>query len=577
MINNVAIKTKLLILLFVPLLLFALTAIYLLQMNSSNINKLTTVLYDTTNRATSLVLNADRDMYQAYSGYLRTQSSYITPSDKEQAYKDFNENVTQANDRINQALSILKEQQLIQLTHAESGKSIDSIIQDVTVLFKQWVEQADKNMQETTSSAETEAKLHTQFEEARENINQFGEILEVYALANVSEINKEKKTTNTTTYSLLILKWLLLSLFGFILIRKITSTVALVQLKTKQVSDGILKYNPQKKYDKDELGQILLSVDNMIGKMRELIGGIANSTQLVANASHDLSISAQESTSAASHVAENIQEVTSLVDVQATITGEASTAMEEMAVGVQKIAESTNRIAEHSQQTNEQADHGADLLLKLREQLDQMMGTLLKTNLSVNLLNEKSAKIGAITENITSFANQTGILSLNASIEAARAGEHGRGFAVVAAEIRKLATSSLESAQVINELIADTQSEIDQATAFMRTTVVQSERGTSIMDDVANGFQSIADSIKQVSEQIHDTSAVTEQMSASSEEVSAGMEQSSSSARDISGKAQSVAAATEEQLALVESISNSADQLKDIVSKLNESVRFFKL
>lgn len=577
MINTISVKTKLLILLFVPLLLFAATDVYLLQLNSSNISKLTNVLYATTNRATTLVLNADRDMYQAYNDYQKTQSSHVASADKELAFKDFGENVTQTNERIDQAINILKEQQLLQLTHADSNKSIESIIKDVKLLFNEWVQQTDKNMNEATFSMETEAKLHTQFEQARDNINQFGEILDVYAQEKVSEINKEQQATNTTTYSILILLVLLLSSFGFVLIRKLSNTVSLVQFKTKQVSEGILIYSPQKKYDKDELGQILFSVDNMIGKMRELIGNIADSTLQVANASQELSISAQESTSAASHVAENIQEVTSLVDVQATISSESNKAMEEMSIGVQKIAESTNSIAEHSQQTNEQADLGAELLVKLREQLEQMLDTLLRTNLSVNLLNEKSAKIGAITENITSFANQTGILSLNASIEAARAGEHGRGFAVVATEIRKLATSSLESAQVINELIADTQSEIDQATALMKSTVVQSERGRSIMDDVAGGFQTIVESIKQVSEQIHDTSAVTQQMSASSEEVSAGMEQSSSSAREISDKAQSVAAATEEQLALVESFSHSADQLKNIVNNLNESVRFFKL
>lgn len=577
MVNNISVKTKLLILLFIPLILFASTSVYLLNLNSSNINKLTNALYETTNQSITLILNADRDMYQAYNDYQKTQSNYVSPSDKDLAYKDFGENVTQTNERIDKAVSILKEHQLLQLTHVDSNKSIEAIIEDVKLLFNQWVQLADKNMQDSAFSLENEAKLHIQFEEARGNINQFGEILEVYALAKVSEINAEKQRTNTTVYSCLIVEWLLLISFGIMLIRKMSRTISIVQLKTKQVSEGILILNPQKKYDKDELGQILLSVDNMIGKMRELIGSIAESTQLVANASSDLSISTQESTSASNHVAENIQEVTSLVDVQATITGEASTAMEEMAIGVQRIAESTNRISEHAQVTNEQADQGTVLLLNLREQMEQMKETLLKTNQSVNLLNEKSAKIGAITDNITSFANQTGILSLNASIEAARAGEHGRGFAVVATEIRKLATNSLESAQIINDLISDTQSEIDHASAFMRTTVAQSDRGTSIMDDVALGFQSIVDSIRLVSEQIHDTSAVTQQMSASSEEVAAGMEQSASSVKDISDKAQSVAAATEEQLALAESISHSAEHLKEIVSNLNASVRFFKL
>ncbi len=577
MLNNISVKTKLLILLFTPLILFATTAIYLLQLNSSNIARLTEALYDTTNRTTTLVLNADRDMYQALNEYQRIQSSFVSQEDKDDAYKGFKDNVTQVNQRIQQAIDILKEHQLTTLSHSESGKNIDTIIQDVELLFNKWVQQSDTNIREKTFSIETETALQSQFDDSRENINQFGEILETYALKEVEIINKDKQRTDIITYSTLIIEWILLISFGIFLIRKVSRTVALVQIKTKQVSLGDLKYSPQKKYDKDELGQILYSVDGMIGKMRELISSIADNTNQVAAASEDLSQSAQESSSAANHVAENIQEVTSLVDVQSTIAEEASKAMEEMAVGVQRIAESTNNISDHSHQTNHQADHGADMLQKLKEQMEQMMGTIRQLNRSVAVLNEKSAKIGAITENITGFAHQTGILSLNASIEAARAGDHGRGFAVVAQEIRKLATNSLESAGVINELIADTRNEIDRASEYMKTTVVQSEKGTSIMDDVAHGFESIIESIKQVAEQIHDASAVTEQMSASSEEVSASMEQSSTSARDIAGKAQSVSAATEEQLALVENIAHAADQLQTIVKSLNESVRFFKL
>jgi methyl-accepting chemotaxis protein len=227
--------------------------------------------------------------------------------------------------------------------------------------------------------------------------------------------------------------------------------------------------------------------------------------------------------------------------------------------------------------TTEMAEVGSEKLAKLKEQMELMSAAIGDLSRTVGVLSDKSDKIGDITDKITALANQTGILSLNASIEAARAGEHGKGFAVVAQEIRKLAATSLESAQSIHELIGDTRNEIGHASEYMKATISQNEQGAATLVEVAYGFETIVESIKEVSRQLHDTSAVTEQMSASSEEVSASMEQSAASAKNISDKAQSVSAATEEQLALAENISHATEQLQAIVQALNNSVRYFKL
>jgi len=577
MLNNLSIKTKLLIMLLVPLFLFALTAVALLQMNSSNVKKLKAALYDTSNQTSTLILNADRDMYQAYSAYQQYRSRFATAEDKQNALDEFKDNILQANERIDQARGILAEQKLLGLTHDGQGTTIEEIVQEIDTHFGEWAAQADTNIRDQAYTVEKESELSRKFEEARLHINDFGEIIDAYALNEVDRITEESKQTTVITYSILIVEWIVLIGLGVMLIRKLSQTVSLVQRKTKQVAQGDLRHEPQKKYDKDELGQILYSVDDMIIKMRQLIGSIAANTEQVATSSEELAHSAQESTSAANHVAENIQEVTSLVEIQSTIADESSKAMEEMTVGVQKIAESTNQISEHSVQTRTQANYGAEILDELKAQLTAMTDSIAELSRSISVLNEKSEQIGSITDNITSIANQTGILSLNASIEAARAGEHGKGFAVVAQEIRKLAANSLQSAQSINELIDDTRKEIQQSSHFMHTTVALSEKGSSIMEEVANSIGTIVAAVKGVSEQLHDTSAVTEQMSASSEEVSASMAQSSASARDIAGKAQSVAAATEEQLALVENIANASERLRGIVRELDASVSSFKL
>jgi len=121
MVNNISLKVKLLVLLLVPLILFATTGIYLLQMNSSNIDRLNDTLYTTSNRSITLVLNADRDMYQALTAYQRLSSPFVSPEDKEKAKAEFAENVQQTNDRIDQALQIVTEQGIAHLTHPDAA------------------------------------------------------------------------------------------------------------------------------------------------------------------------------------------------------------------------------------------------------------------------------------------------------------------------------------------------------------------------------------------------------------------------------------------------------------------------
>jgi len=573
-----SVKVRLALLLFIPIVLFVASAYYLLSLNSSNIKRMNQSLYEVSYIANNHIVSADRDFYQAMNAYNLLRFVPL-PSEAYAEYeKDFNENVAQVSERIDAAQAILQDAKLMDKVEETSALSAEAAFSQYETAFKEWSEIATGNVKDRSPVDQAgETALSERFENSRTAIDTLSNLLDQYSKQETDAIVKKKNADTRSMYTVLFLEWIIIILAAFFTLRHLNRTIANLQNKTRMVAGGNLHFERMAKYSKDEFGRLNESMDTMIEKIRGLVLQISDNTQTVSAAAVELSVSAKEAAATTNHVAENIQEVTSQVEVQATIAEETSRAVEEMSSGIQKIAENTNSISDLSATASGQVDEGNEHMLGLKEQLDEIMQAIQALSAIVANLNEKSDKIGEITENITSFANQTNILSLNASIEAARAGEHGKGFAVVAQEIRNLAAGSLESAEVISALISETRDEIGKASTFMESTVSQAEKGSRLMEDVAEDFDSIHQAVKKVVEQVHETSAITEQMSASSEEVAASMEQSSNSSREVAGKAQTVAAATEEQLALGESISHAADQLQTIVQSLKASVSQFKL
>jgi len=563
-------KVKLLLIFMIPLLSFAGASIYFLNQNVSNTKHLQMVLYEKSYIAQSNVLNADRDMYQAMTSYQSMQLQ--TEADQQALIEDFNENVNQVHERLQGALDTIKDQS--ELISDSNGRTIVKLLEEMNVNFNGWVTAAEANI---ANGQWNDYTLHDKFQLARADIDLFGDLLEQYASEQMQLITEENRNTAIITYIAIAIQGILILTAGLLLIRNMNRTVKQVMDKMLHVEEGNLQLSSNTKYGRDELGQILRSIDQMIVKMRSLIGSISSSTALVSAASTQLTASADITYQSALKVSDHINEVNGQVEVQSTVSNEVSKAMEEMTVGIQKIAESTTSISEITMRSNDEAELGAIRLQQLSDQMNGMMDSIEVLNQHISILNQKSTHIGEITGNITAIANQTSILSLNASIEASRAGEFGRGFAVVAEEIRKLAANSIESAQHINELISETRQEIDAVSESMNRTVSQVETGSAYMETAVKGFGEILTATKKVNEQMTDASAVTEQMSAGSEEVSASMTHAAVSAQEVANKSDLVAKATEEQLTHVKDIHSAASSLQHIVQQLNESVTQFKL
>ncbi|NVK23493.1 MAG: PAS domain-containing methyl-accepting chemotaxis protein [Gammaproteobacteria bacterium] len=187
------------------------------------------------------------------------------------------------------------------------------------------------------------------------------------------------------------------------------------------------------------------------------------------------------------------------------IKGKLSTIVK-FATDITERVESANQAREIAYSTSLQADQAAREGSEIVEQTINIMTNLSKdiTQASEHLdaLNKQSDQINNIVATISSIAEQTNLLALNAAIEAARAGEQGRGFAVVADEVRSLAGRTSSSTTEINDVVKHNLALSQQATGTMESSISQVEAGAELVEKLSASISEINAGITQIVDSI---------------------------------------------------------------------------
>lgn len=230
-------------------------------------------------------------------------------------------------------------------------------------------------------------------------------------------------------------------------------------------------------YGKDEMASLRDAFNHMVSNIRTTLSTVKDGTDTVSNNVNDVENIANRSREAVQEQLVQIQQISQTI-----------TAMAEHAGLAANLAREAEDAAAHGfQKTDESAAVVSQVMIQVEQLADEMTHSME----AVNRLAANSDSISSILVTIKNIAEQTNLLALNAAIEAARAGEHGRGFAVVADEVRTLASRSQDSAQEIEGLIKEVQSNIVNTVETMETnrkmianTVEQSEKVTTTLQEV---------------------------------------------------------------------------------------------
>ena len=345
----------------------------------------------------------------------------------------------------------------------------------------------------------------------------------------------------------------------------------------RTIADGELKDYDIKIKSNDEIGQVYQSFKVMNQNLRSLVGNIQLTAGSLASQSLQLSSATDQTSQSLTQVVTTISEMAQGNSDQASMVQTTTDAISRVNDIVSDATEKTETAADKAQETLNLAIDGQDAIKRQSQKIEENNKYTKAVGESIQQLAAMADEIRNIVGVINNIANQTNLLSLNASIEAARAGDAGRGFAVVAEEIRKLAEQSGSSAGKIEDLVKSINGKIQETVLQMnqaKDSVISMEASA---DDTKKSFDRILGSVTDLAQIVKDVNIAFEEISEQVEEVAKQAIDISAVVEEASAGMEEISASSEEQLAAMETISNSSEELKNMANDLLTQVSKFKI
>ena len=339
---------------------------------------------------------------------------------------------------------------------------------------------------------------------------------------------------------------------------------------TEEVPEELLKR-------KDELGQMNQCIENLRESLIEIIRELKDHSSNLYSSSDKLDNASREATDSIGQVNQAIAEISDGASSQADETQSATENVILMGNMVEDTSSQIKDLITISEAMRDAGNKAIDTLDKLDKINKRASGAIDLIYEQTNTTNESVARIREATALITDIAEETNLLSLNASIEAARAGEQGRGFAVVANQIQKLAEQSNESASkiaaIITELLADSEKSVETMDEVRQIMEEQSEdvrKTQEAFEDVRNGIDQTTTGMGTISEKTGNLDSarvsvvdIVQNLTAIAEENAASTQETSASANEFRS--------------LVGDIKDETVTLKEIAEGIEKSVGLFQL
>lgn len=578
MIRNLKVATKLWMMIIPAIIVMVITVFLLVYTTTITNEGALHDLYEELYISNSLILNADRDFYQAAVAEqdLIFGSDEFSEEELEGLYEEYQENAKQTEDRILEAIDNIRDSDEIykEFVYEASGETLEAIEASFRNQYKNWYN--SYNPLERSGNLE----LHqSSFNKARDEIDKMTELLESYALEKVASRSASVNRTNMIQGGVVVAVIILISLLAISIISYIKKNVVSIKSTMHNISEKDLSDsgNQNIKKSKDEFGDLNRSVENVVESLREIIGEINRSVHALKGSSSTLRKSTYEVNSSVSEISSTVGEMADGATQQAMDTMRVSEDVGMLGEVIIQNNQSANNLQQSSEMIGKISAEGLTVVNELNEVTQKNKIAFESIFAVIKATNESANKIGDASKLISDIAEQTNLLALNAAIEAARAGESGRGFAVVAEEIRKLAEQSTKSTDVIDKMLQELKDNVDEANKESELVKVAVEEQVQSVDETKEKYEVIVETIGSINDEIGILEDVSSQMESKRVSVMEVVDALSAIAEENAASTEETSAVTEQVSETVSGMNLISEEVDQLVDALTHLVEDFKL
>jgi len=402
----------------------------------------------------------------------------------------------------------------------------------------------------------------------------------LFLTANENDVLKPVTDVSRLAFLYSSILALLLSISGYLLIAWMTRPIVTISEIIKKFANMDLTEDTRLEQicrRKDETGAMGTALLSLRSALTDVISDIKEQSALLYRTSESLNSSAAETAGTVQNVERAVSEIAVGAASQAEETQKASDDILIIGNMVQNTSSEVSSLRSIAQSIRVSSDMADSTLHELHSVNQRAIDSINIIYKQTHTTNESALKIREATSLISAIADETSLLSLNASIEAARAGEAGRGFAVVASQIQKLAEQSNESASqidsIIHDLLEDSQKAVETMESVREIMMQQNENVTqtgSAFTQVQGGIASSAANVDTIANR-------TDQLNSARVNIVDVVQNLTSIAEQNAANTQETSAAVLEVANIMQEISRYASKLQEIASSLETNVDTFQL